>query len=169
MRFRDVRKFGTLHLLDDPATTLFKDIGPEPLDASFTDEILKARLLGRSTRIKPLLLDQSFVAGCEAFVCFEFLSLQLVYILSCCFSVGNIYADEALHRARLHPEKLASSFTDDEIARLREAIVFVLTLGIEREGASIRDYQKADGTQGDMQNCVEAYGRTGEKSVNLVF
>jgi formamidopyrimidine-DNA glycosylase len=113
-------------------------LGPEPLADSFTVAILEERLNGRSRTLKPLLLDQTFIAG-----------------------VGNIYADEALFYAGLHPERKADSLTADQITALHAAIQKVLQLGIDREGASINDYIKPDGSKGDMQNAVAVYGRTG--------
>jgi formamidopyrimidine-DNA glycosylase len=137
LRFRDVRKFGTVYLLRDPEEVLGK-LGPEPLDESFTVEALRERLAGRTRQLKPLLLDQTFIAG-----------------------VGNIYADEALHYARLHPQRTADSLSDKEIAALYAALRKVLNMGIEREGASIDRYVKPDGTRGEMQDAVSVFQRTG--------
>jgi formamidopyrimidine-DNA glycosylase len=137
LRFRDARKFGRVYLLHDPQV-IFDKLGPEPLAASFTVKCLRQRLNGRSRTLKPLLLDQSFVAG-----------------------VGNIYADEALFYAGLHPQRRANSLTADEIQALHAAIQKVLQLGIEREGASISTYIKPDGSKGEMQDAVAVYNRTG--------
>jgi formamidopyrimidine-DNA glycosylase len=137
LRFRDVRKFGRIYLVSDPNEVL-ADLGPEPLADDFTVARLHERLNGRSRTLKPLLLDQTFVAG-----------------------IGNIYADEALFAARLHPERKADSLTDREIAALHAAIQQVLRLGIAREGASIQNYVKPDGQRGDMQNAVAVFRRTG--------
>lgn len=137
LRFRDMRKFGRVYLVSDPDEVL-AGLGPEPLDEAFTVDVLHERLNGRSRTLKPLLLDQSFVAG-----------------------IGNIYADEALFVARLHPERKADSLTDQEIAALHAAIQQVLRLGIRREGASIQNYVKPDGQRGDMQNAVAVFRRTG--------
>lgn len=137
LRFKDQRKFGRVYLVRDPAE-LLAHIGPEPLAADFTVDVLRQRLNGRSRVIKPLLLDQSFVAG-----------------------IGNIYADEALFYAGIHPQRTADSLTDDEIGKLHAAIQKVLLLGIEREGASIDLYAKPDGTRGDMQNAVAVFRRDG--------
>lgn len=136
LRFRDTRKFGRVYLVQDPATVL-GELGPEPLADSFTPALLKERLNGRRRALKPLLLDQSILAG-----------------------VGNIYADEALFYARLHPERAANTLTSSEIEALHAAIQKVLRLGIEREGASISDYIKPDGSKGDMQNAVAVFRRT---------
>jgi formamidopyrimidine-DNA glycosylase len=137
LRFRDTRKFGRVYLVQDPQE-IFGKLGPEPLAASFTVNCLQQRLAGRTRALKPLLLDQSFIAG-----------------------VGNIYADEALFYAGLHPQRRADSLTADEIKALHAAIQKVLQLGIEREGASISTYMKPDGSKGSMQNAVAVYDRTG--------
>ena len=92
LAFNDTRKFGRIWLLDDPASLLEK-LGPEPLDGLLTPEDFYTRLKDRRRQLKPLLLDQSFIAG-----------------------VGNIYADEALHRARLHPQTQAASLTPEQAA-----------------------------------------------------
>ena len=137
LRFRDMRKFGRVYLVQEPETVL-GGLGPEPLDDAFSPDVLQERLNGRSRAMKPLLLDQSFIAG-----------------------VGNIYADEALFYSGIHPCRTADSLTDNEIEALYAAIQKVLTMGIEREGASIDLYTKPDGTRGDMQNAVAVFRRTG--------
>ena len=138
LRFRDPRKFGRVYLLRDPAGVL-GPLGPEPLADAFTATELAARLAGRRRVLKPLLLDQTFIAG-----------------------VGNIYADEALFDAGLLPTRRSDTLSAEEIAALHAAIRKVLTLGIEREGASISTYVKADGEKGDMQNAVNVFRRTGQ-------
>jgi formamidopyrimidine-DNA glycosylase len=100
--------------------------------------VLRARLANRKRVIKPLLLDQSFVAG-----------------------IGNIYADEALFYAGIDPRRRSDTLTDDEIVRLHGSIRHVLQMGVDREGASISDYVKPDGEKGDMQNAVAVFRRTG--------
>ncbi|MFO7538490.1 MAG: bifunctional DNA-formamidopyrimidine glycosylase/DNA-(apurinic or apyrimidinic site) lyase [Chloroflexota bacterium] len=137
LRFRDMRKFGRVYLVADPDEILGQ-LGPEPLAEAFTVDRLQERLNGRSRALKPLLLDQTFVAG-----------------------IGNIYADESLFAARLHPERKANSLTRPDIIALHSAIQQVLRLGIEREGASIQNYVKPDGQRGDMQNAVAVFRRTG--------
>ncbi|MCB9422653.1 MAG: bifunctional DNA-formamidopyrimidine glycosylase/DNA-(apurinic or apyrimidinic site) lyase [Ardenticatenaceae bacterium] len=138
LRFRDTRKFGRVYLVHDPSDIL-GHLGPEPLSDSFTVAVLQERLQGRKRVLKPLLLDQTFVAG-----------------------IGNIYADEALYYARLHPERHSDSLSLTEIEALHRAIQKVLQLGIEREGASIAMYVKPDGSKGDMQNAVAVFRRTGD-------
>ena len=138
LRFRDTRKFGRVYLVQDPMSVL-GHLGPEPLEPTYTAAILQKRLQNRKRRLKPLLLDQTFVAG-----------------------IGNIYADEALFYAGLHPERRANSLSPAEIVKLHAAIQKVLRMGIEREGASISMYVKPDGSKGDMQNAVAVFRRTGE-------
>ena len=138
LRFRDPRKFGRVYLVRDPADVL-GPLGPEPLAGEFSAEALAERLARRRRVLKPLLLDQTFLAG-----------------------IGNIYADEALFDARLQPTRRSETLTAEEIAALHAAIRKVLALGIEREGASISTYVKADGQKGDMQNAVAVFRRTGQ-------
>ena len=138
LRFRDPRKFGRVYLVRDPAQVV-GPLGPEPLTDDFTTGELAARLAGRRRVLKPLLLDQTFIAG-----------------------IGNIYADEALFDAGLLPTRRSETLSDEEIAALHAAIRKVLALGIEREGASISTYVKADGQKGDMQNAVAVFRRTGQ-------
>lgn len=137
LRFSDSRKFGKVYL-SDSLEEVTNGIGPEPLGDEFTLEIFKERLQGRSKIIKTLLLDQSFVAG-----------------------VGNIYADEALHRAKIHPERHADGLDEAEIALLYQAIRHVLNKGIDYEGASINWYRKPDGSMGESQNHFYVYGQDG--------
>jgi len=137
LRFRDMRKFGRVYLVRDPQQIVGK-LGPEPLEPTFTAALLTERLDGRRRVLKPLLLDQTFIAG-----------------------VGNIYADEALFYARLHPTRKSNSLSPAEMTALHQAIQKVLRLGIAREGASINLYTKPDGSKGDMQNAVAVFRRTG--------
>jgi formamidopyrimidine-DNA glycosylase len=138
LRFSDSRKFGKVYLTPD-FTTINADIGPEPLEDDFTPDVFCQRLKGRQKAIKALLLDQSFIAG-----------------------VGNIYADEALLRARIHPLRRADSLSSDDISRLYETVRATLNDGIDYEGASINWYRKPDGTQGQSQKHFYAYGRDGQ-------
>jgi formamidopyrimidine-DNA glycosylase len=149
LRFRDIRKFGKVGLYGrDPASgelvaevggaAVFAAIGPEPLADEFTVREFRRRLRRRKGRLKPLLLDQSFVAG-----------------------VGNIYADESLWRSRLHPLRSASSLRPPDERRLYEAVRAVLSEAIERRGSSIDDYTAPDG-DGSMQDRLDVYQRTGE-------
>ena len=136
VRFRDIRKFGRVGLYgadDDP----FDDIGPEPLDPRFTLREFRARIRGRRARLKPLLVDQAFIAG-----------------------VGNIYADEALWRSRLHPLRSARSLRPADERRLYRDLVDILAEAVERRGSSIDDYTAPDG-DGEMQEQLDVYQRTG--------
>lgn len=137
LRFRDMRKFGRIYLVKDPAEVLAK-LGPEPLEPEFTAAVFRKRLAGRKRILKPLLLDQTIVAG-----------------------IGNIYADEALYGAKIRPDRQTNTLNEAEIIALHKAIQHALRLGIEREGASIGDYVKPDGSKGDMQNAVQVFRRTG--------
>ena len=149
LRFRDIRKFGRVGCWPlDPATgelldpaaggDLFAAFGPEPLDDAFTLRAFRARLRPRRGRLKPLLLDQAFIAG-----------------------VGNIYADEALWRARLHPLRSAATLRPSDEARLYRELRAILGEAIERRGSSIDDYTAPDG-DGSMQERLDVYQRTGE-------
>jgi formamidopyrimidine-DNA glycosylase len=153
LRFSDTRKFGRMAIVDladlaengdrphaKAGTPLHSVLGIEPLTAGFTTRWLREFLQRRGrSAIKPLLLDQRGIAG-----------------------VGNIYDIEALWRARIHPLRTASSLRPDEVARLREALRFVLRKGIRLGGASRRDYVDARGGQGRMQREFQVYGRAGE-------
>jgi formamidopyrimidine-DNA glycosylase len=141
LRFSDSRKFGRVILTSDVAA-ITSALGPEPLADAFTTAVFRDRLQGRARTIKALLLDQTFIAG-----------------------VGNIYADEALFRARIHPMRRSDALTDGEIDRLHEAVQFALNAGIDYEGASISWYRKPDGTPGSSQKHFTVYGRDGEPCV----
>ncbi len=138
LRFSDSRKFGRVYLTDN-IETITAHIGPEPLADDFTAADFQARLQPRQKNIKALLLDQTFIAG-----------------------VGNIYADEALHRAGIHPLRRANELTADESARLYDTVRTALQAGIDHEGASVNWYRKPDGTLGKSQNHFYVYGRTAE-------
>ena len=139
--YRDVRRFGTWLLLDsgDESGYLAERLGGEPFDSAFTPAALGARLRGRRAPLKAALLDQRSLAG-----------------------MGNIYADEALWRARLHPLRPAGSLDANETRRLHRAVRAALEAGIARQGASLRDYATPDGGRGRMQLEFTVYGRTGE-------
>ncbi len=149
LRFRDIRKFGKVGLYGrHPVTgelvtevggaSVFAAIGPEPLDPTFTVRDFRRRLRRRKGRLKSLLLDQSFLAG-----------------------VGNIYADEALWAARLHPLRSAPSLRPADERHLYDAIRSILAEAVERRGSSIDDYTAPDG-DGAMQERLQVYQRTGE-------
>ncbi len=141
LRYRDVRRFGTWSLLDDVERDAFfsERLGPEPLGEAFDEAWLGTRLAGSRSTIKAMLLDQATAAG-----------------------VGNIYADESLWRAGVHPARPAASLTGAEIERLIDALREALQQGIRRQGATLRDYRAPDGTNGAMQDEFAVYTREGE-------
>ena len=148
LRLRDPRKFGRVGLYQrddaggvlgaDEATDLFKMFGPEPLDPKFSLADFRRRLRTRRARLKPLLMDQAFLAG-----------------------VGNIYADEALWRARLHPLRTGAGLRRDQERALYQSLRAVLAEAIERRGSSVDSYRAPEG-QGNMQRFLNVYGRTGK-------
>jgi formamidopyrimidine-DNA glycosylase len=139
--YRDVRRFGTWELLDEGHLRpyLASRLGPEPLAPSFRAARLARLLEGRRAPIKAFLLDQRRIAG-----------------------VGNIYADEALWRARIHPRRTAGDLGLDEVARLHRGIRAALRRGVELQGSTLRDYATPDGGSGGMQREFHVYGRLGE-------
>ncbi|HEC35465.1 MAG TPA: bifunctional DNA-formamidopyrimidine glycosylase/DNA-(apurinic or apyrimidinic site) lyase [Anaerolineae bacterium] len=139
LRFSDPRKFGRMVLTTNPDEVL-GDLGPEPLEAGFTPQRLEDMLAGRRARLKSLLLNQRFLAG-----------------------LGNIYADEALWRARLHPLRQPGTLSREEMARLHRAIRQVLTEAIARRGTTLEDrqYVRPDGRPGDFAARLAVYRRTG--------
>jgi formamidopyrimidine-DNA glycosylase len=139
----DPRRFGTGELLlGGEALDEFFDarLGLEPLDEGFTVDHLRALARGRTAPIKAFLLDQRRMAG-----------------------VGNIYADEALHRAGIHPLRPSGSLSVDQYERLREAVIWALQAGIEARGATIDDFRHVDGVWGSFQDRFEVHRREGEQ------
>jgi formamidopyrimidine-DNA glycosylase len=142
-RFRDIRRFGSAAFYDDEEhwhSSLGEALGPEPfeMNAKHWRESLK-----KSRRaIKAVLLDQGVIAG-----------------------VGNIYADESLFQARIHPGNHADEITSVRAERLREAIVHVLSKAIAGRGSTIRDYVGGSGLMGEYQDALAVYGRTGEPCI----
>jgi formamidopyrimidine-DNA glycosylase len=139
--FNDARRFGAMDLAPTEAVEahrLLAGLGPEPLGNGFDAERLAARLAGRVTPVKAVLLDQRVVAG-----------------------LGNIYVCEALWRARISPLRLARDVTAEEAERLTAAIRAVLTDAIAAGGSSLRDYRQADGELGYFQHSFAVYGRAG--------
>jgi formamidopyrimidine-DNA glycosylase len=138
--FTDPRRFGEAFLLDDAGLEVrFARLGIEPLSGEFTPEALGEIAAGRTAPLKSFLLDQSGVAG-----------------------VGNIYADEALFRARLHPLSPAGSMRPEHHEALRDAVVAALEAGIDGGGASIDDYRDGRGERGTMQDEFLVHTREGE-------
>lgn len=139
LRFRDIRKFGFLCCFRTSEVCLVEELrllGPEPLEIDYSsfNELFR----GRRARIKGLLLDQSFIAG-----------------------IGNIYADEILFRALIHPLTPVSQLDDEGRKRLWKAMGVVLKKAIEKRGTSIQDYADAQGRRGSFQNFLRVYGREG--------
>jgi formamidopyrimidine-DNA glycosylase len=132
--FSDMRKFGRAWLVEDPQPVI-KSLGPEPLDPAFTPQDLYARLQASRRQLKPLLLDQAFLAG-----------------------IGNIYADEALHLAGLHPLRLSHQLSYPEAERLWRSIRQVLEGGIQHSGSSIDWMYRGGG----FQNYFRVYDRDGQ-------
>jgi len=139
--YRDVRRFGTWRLLEHDELDLYLDarLGPEPLAASYRAADLGAALSGRRRPLKAAILDQRTVAG-----------------------IGNIYADEALWRARLHPRREAAGLDTDEVRALCQGIRAALRRGIACGGSTLRDYTQPNGEEGRMQREFKVYGRLGE-------
>lgn len=139
--YRDVRRFGTWLVLraDELDPYLDGRLGSEPLDATFSARKLRDRLSARRAPIKAVLLDQRTLAG-----------------------IGNIYADEALWRARIAPRRPAGELSDRELGSLHRAIRRALEAGIARQGATLRDYRTPDGGSGRMQDEFKVYGRAGD-------
>jgi formamidopyrimidine-DNA glycosylase len=127
IHFRDMRRFGRMWLVKDKNQVVGK-LGPEPLEPAFTAAILEKILKNRKLPIKSLLLDQTLIAG-----------------------IGNMYADEALYRARIHPLRPGNSLTKAEFKRMHEAIQTVLEQGIRNKGASTDTYVRPEGTKGEAQ------------------
>lgn len=142
LAFADMRQFGRINLI--PTAELenlpaLKKLGPEPLGKHFNQHYLQKKLPKRRAKIKALLLDQTFVVG-----------------------LGNIYADEALHLARIHPERIAASLNANEISTLYQTIVAVLEQGIKNRGTSFSDYVDGEGKKGSNQYLLRAYQREGQ-------
>lgn len=142
LRYKDVRQFGTMHLFlpgEEWEHPPLNRLGIEPLDDSFTWQVLREVLQHRKGKIKSLLLNQYYIVG-----------------------IGNIYADEALFAARIHPERSADSLTVPEWKRLHEAIVTTLQDAVEQGGSSIKSYVNGQGEMGMFQQQLQAYGREHE-------
>ena len=141
--FIDARKFGRIELWSaEDENEALAGLGPEPLSAEFTVEALTSHLVGRKGPIKAVLLAQETVAG-----------------------LGNIYADEALYYARIHPLRPANSLTDTELVELHAGIVSVLTMGIEYGGTTFNGYRGLRGELGANYDHLKAYHRAGESKL----
>jgi formamidopyrimidine-DNA glycosylase len=139
LRLHDTRKFGRVAVYAPAeAAAVLGELGPEPLDPQFSLRDFRRILRARRARLKTLLMNQAFLAG-----------------------VGNIYADEALWRARLHPLRSGAGLRPDQERDLYRALRDVLTEAIDRRGSSVDDY-RAPGGRGEMQHYLNIYGRTGK-------
>lgn len=141
LRFNDLRQFGRVHLV--PAGELdrvpgLRKLGMEPLDPEFTEQAFLDGLRRSRRQIKPLLLDQTFIAG-----------------------LGNIYTDEALHRAGIHPARKAADLQAHEARKLYRAVREVLAAGVSFRGTSVQHYVDGAGRPGRFQNILRVYGRQG--------
>ncbi len=141
LHYRDTRKFGRWKLVDDPAEIL-GSLGPDALSRAFSLRYFSGKLQSHKRVIKPLLLDQTFIAG-----------------------LGNIYVDEALWESRIHPQRASDSLNAAEIAALYKAIRHVLRVGVRNRGTSLgggkTNYRDVEGASGGHRAVVKAYGRTG--------
>lgn len=144
--YGDTRTLGTIHGLKPQELGMLKglaEMGPEPLSAEFTAEYLDKTANQRKVAIKSFLLNQKYIGG-----------------------IGNIYADEALFLARIHPLRPANSLTQAECSRLWESVNKVIADGIADGGTTFRDYQNGEGGKGSHQEHLYVYGRKGEQCHN---
>jgi len=139
LRYNDVRRFGRMALLANGAhERVLGGLGVEPLEVSEAE--FRTRIQARKSRIKAVLLNQSVLRG-----------------------IGNIYADESLWRAKIHPEKIGARLKDDELRRLHRAVQHILREAIRLRGSSISDYVDLDGGRGEFQQKHRAYQHDGKK------
>lgn len=140
--YNDTRKFGRMTLVptgEEMTVGGLKTMGPEPIASELTIDYLTAIFQKSKKMIKPLLLDQSKIAG-----------------------IGNIYADEVLWMSKIHPMRPANLLTDDEIAELRQNIIDEMALAIKGHGTTVHSFSNAFGETGQFQNHLHVYGREGE-------
>lgn len=140
--YDDVRKFGTMELVDNLNLEAFfqtKKLGPEPVVSDFILAPFQEKLMNSQKKIKPFLLEQSLVVG-----------------------LGNIYVDEALWLAKIHPSEIAKNLSAKKISVLRQSIISVLAAGVQRGGSTIRSYKNAFGVAGNMQEYLNVYGKTSQ-------
>jgi len=142
LRYKDVRQFGTMHLFKEGEELLelpLRKLGIEPLSDQFTHELLRSKLEKRTSKIKPLLLNQELIVG-----------------------LGNIYVDEALFTAKIHPERTPDTLSKQEWKKLHQAIVDTLSRAVEAGGSSIKSYVNGQGEMGMFQQQLLAYGKENE-------
>ncbi|MBI2877189.1 MAG: bifunctional DNA-formamidopyrimidine glycosylase/DNA-(apurinic or apyrimidinic site) lyase [Candidatus Tectomicrobia bacterium] len=140
--YHDPRRFGRLHLIEtqqEGSLLCLQRLGPEPLEPDFTPQVLAQRVAASGRAIKELLLDQHQIAG-----------------------IGNIYASEILHQARLHPLWRARALRPAQVRKLHRAIQEVLSRAIAHRGTTISDYLDASGDRGGFQALLQVYGREGD-------
>ena len=141
MVLSDVRKFAKVHLIEKGEKTDIDKLGPEPLEESFKFQIFKSRILKRPNgKIKTVLMDQEIIAG-----------------------IGNIYSDEILWLAGVHPESPVRKIPEKELKKIYQALKMILKKGIEFRGDSTSDYRRPDGERGSFQYHHKAYRQTGKK------
>ena len=146
--YQDVRKFGTFDLLSknqEEAYFMKKKLGPEPTKKAFKYASFERALMRSDKPIKPLLLDQKLVAG-----------------------LGNIYVDEVLWAAKVHPETPARELSKAAMKRVHDQTIAILQLGIEKGGSTIRTYRNALGEDGTMQDYLQVYGKTGQRCASTI-
>ncbi|MED4070821.1 DNA-formamidopyrimidine glycosylase [Priestia endophytica] len=146
LRYNDVRKFGTLHLFKKGTefdSGPLVGLGPEPFAEEFTTVSLQAGLAKTNRKVKVALLDQKIVVG-----------------------LGNIYVDEALFRAGIHPERVSHTLGEEEIVRLHQEIIATLAEAVEKGGSTIRSYVNTQGEIGTFQHQHFVYGKKGEPCQN---
>lgn len=142
LRYHDVRKFGTMDLVqDEKEVKSIRTLGLEPLDEHMNASYLNSILSRKKSSIKQALLDQTVVAG-----------------------LGNIYVDEVLHHALVHPVKLANSLNYDELCRVTDSMKTIIQLAIANGGSSIRTYESM-GEKGSMQNLHKVYNKANEPCI----
>lgn len=142
LRYKDVRQFGTMHLYkrgEELSSPPLNKLGVEPFSKEFTAKLLSEKLKGRSSKIKPLLLNQELVVG-----------------------LGNIYVDESLFLARIHPERTPDTLSKVDWKRLHESIVSTLSAAVAAGGSSIKSYVNGQGEMGMFQQQLNVYGKKNE-------
>ena len=143
LHYRDIRRLGTVSVMDERRFARYSDgLGDEPLDSVFTVERLSAILRASRQAVKRVLMDQRRLVG-----------------------VGNIYANEALWRARVDPSRPAATLSPADVTRLHTELRAVLTEAVAARGTSFRDYRDASGARGSFADRLQAYGREGERCV----
>jgi formamidopyrimidine-DNA glycosylase len=143
LHYRDIRRLGTVSVMDERRFARYSDgLGDEPLDSVFTVERLSAILRASRQAVKRVLMDQRRLVG-----------------------VGNIYANEALWRARIDPSRPAATLSPADATRLHTELRAVLTEAVAARGTSFRDYRDASGARGSFADRLQAYGREGERCV----